>query len=256
MHMIPIEVRFIVDPGGLCDLVAGVTEMARFHRQVRNFWWCRRTHSGQTRGLHKIMEREVLERALLHLRRAFALRVGTPEEAAADFLEETIGPVAAAASAEAWIEMTPGNAARAAELERILPRTRLVHSIRDGRNVAASVARMHWGPNDPFEALDWWYRRMEQAGVAAARAREPVHTVQLEDLTVREPAATLQRLFEFVGLEITPEVTGFASRHLRADRAATERWRQVVPAERHVEFSGRYEDHLASLASRGLPIPT
>ena len=65
--------------------------------------------------------------------------------------------------------MTPSAALKGNTLYRMFPEMKLLHLVRDGRDVACSVLRMPWGPNDLDSALDWWARRLEQ-GFAATPA--------------------------------------------------------------------------------------
>lgn len=108
-HMVPIELRFIVDRDCLCDLVEGRCGLAEFEELMQGRWWHRNTHRGQTRGLHKIMEREILDEALERLTKGFEQ---DPYGAGRRFVLDLLDPVAARASARAWIEMTPANVLR------------------------------------------------------------------------------------------------------------------------------------------------
>jgi hypothetical protein len=251
--MIPVEARFIVDPGGLCDLVSGASDIKLFHKLMRKRWWYRGTAHGQTRGLHEVISQEDLERSLARFRRV--ARELSVELAARNLINELFDPVAAEFSAKSWIEMTPPNIERGLELLSLIPDMRLIHSLRDGRNVAASVARMRWGPDDPFEALDWWHERMSRAARGSAGVGDRLLIVQLEDLVVRNREAVLSELFDFVGLDITPEVDAFVNKHFKADRTDPGRWRESIPSSRHAEFEARYQMHLEDLRSQGITIP-
>ena len=159
-HMIPIEVRFITDPRGLCDLAVGSCTLAQFEKSLDHRWWHRMIQDGSTRGLHKIMDRPLVDRGLARLRSELS---GDPYAACGEFARSLLDKVAEKAGADGWVEMTPPNAIRAGELLRMFPDAKLVHSVRDGRNVAASVARMNWGPDTIGEALEWWAERLREA---------------------------------------------------------------------------------------------
>jgi len=111
----------------------------------------------------------------------------------------------------------------------LLPEARLVHMVRDPRDVAASTMTMRWGPSDPKEAawfvggvLDQWAE--VQARVPAERILE----VRLEDLGA-DPAAVLRQITDFLGLDWHDAL-------LDADLSKTGagRWRRLPPAAQAV----------------------
>ena len=146
VHLIPIEVRFIVDPGGLCDLVAGRTVMKDFAAHVLGAWWQRTRPDGESRGLHKILGRDSLIDAVDRLSRSGQ---DTILEGSRAFVHQILDPLADEEGAKTWVEMTPPNVARGDELLHLIPTMKLIHSVRGGKDVACSVARLNWGPDDP-----------------------------------------------------------------------------------------------------------
>jgi glycosyltransferase involved in cell wall biosynthesis len=96
-------------------------------------------------------------------------------------------------------DKTPGYVLHLRRIAAVLPEARFVHLIRDGRDVAASLRKLWWGPGDDVEAqaVDWLWRIREarqQAQVCPGYLE-----VRYEDL-VREPEAQLRRVCEFLGL--------------------------------------------------------
>ena len=107
----------------------------------------------------------------------------------------------------------------------LLPEARLVHIVRDPRDVAASTATMRWGPSDPALAARWTREVLDRwAEVRAAVAAERVLEIRLEDVAA-EPEATLRRICAFVGLEWHDAVLAFDWDHARAGR-----WRRAPGA--------------------------
>ena len=105
-----------------------------------------------------------------------------------------------------WVEKTPKNAGRFGFVRRHFPYAKLVHIVRDGRDVVCSLrrtpfAKLDHAPSDSVAAarrcaVQW------RAGVRAAkRFRRDPHYYELryEDL-VRHPEETLRPLIEFMGL--------------------------------------------------------
>lgn len=105
---------------------------------------------------------------------------------------------------ERWIEHSPWNTQFAPTLFDLFPEARLIHLVRDGRAVAASIMRVEWGPNEIHFAAPWWAHRLA-FGLAAESHYGPerARRVRYEDL-VLDPEGTLRDLCEFLGLEFEP----------------------------------------------------
>ena len=251
-HAIPVEVRFITDPGGLCDLANGRTGFGEFRRRLLHRWFYRQLTNGETRGLHRILEQSKIEEALPALRDGLQR---DPWQAAGAFVHQLLDPLATGAGAECWIEMTPPNARAAADLLRLFPDMRLIHSVRDGRDVACSVAPLHWGPTTPEEALNWWADSLEVA-FAACELLPPdrILTVRLEKLVGQDREAELARICAFLGLDVHAALRGYFDANVTAQRAHIGRWTDDVPADRRPAFEAQYEALVERIRSPGRPI--
>jgi hypothetical protein len=117
--------------------------------------------------------RELVER----LYRAYARRQGKPR----------------------WGDKTPAYALELATLDRIFPDARFIHVVRDGREVALSLMRTAFGPQNPYTAARYWRRHV----VAARHDGEPLGAtryleVRYDDL-VGQTEPTLRRVCDFLG---------------------------------------------------------
>lgn len=243
----PTEVRFISAAGGLCDLAAGRTTLAAFEEAIRGRWF----HRGPTKGLHLVLRPEQIEAALPILRERLDAH---PWAAAHDFARRLLDPLALAAGAQGWVEDTPANGIAARRLLRMFPDMRLVHSIRDGRDVACSVVRFEWGPSDPEAGLEWWATRLERGFRACDRLPpDRVLVAQLEDLVVRDREREYSRLLEFVRLDDDPAMRRFFADVMDPRAAHVGRWIDDVPSERRRAFEARYARLVADLVARGRP---
>jgi len=243
----PTEARFISATGGLCDLAAGRTSLAAFEEAILERWFDR----GPAKGLHLVLERRDVEAALSVLRDGIE---GESWAAAGAFARRLLDPVALEAGAQGWIEDTPANAIAARRLFRMFPDLRLVHCVRDGRDVACSVVAFSWGPSDHVEALDWWARRLERGFEAGDRLpADRVLVVRLEDLVVRDRERQYARLVGFAGLDDDPAMRRFFDDVIDPRAAHVGRWIEDVPAERRAAFEARYAEIVADLVARGRP---
>ena len=147
---------------------------------------------------------------------------------------------------ERFGDKTPAYVHAVDELVAVWPDARVVVLVRDARDVALSIAKMPFGPNNPYAAAAWWARGV-QAGLAAERRYpEQVLTVRYEDL-VAKPEATVRRVCDHVRLGYNSEMlaieragpgkivseqsdwyTGVSS---PISAAASGRWRTTMPEE-------------------------
>jgi hypothetical protein len=115
-------------------------------------------------------------------------------------------------------DKTPAYVMHLPLLARLFPEGRFVHLIRDGRDVALSLADVSWGPGTVLDAAIQWRERVERGRKAGkALGSERYREVRYERL-VEEPEPVLRELAEFLGLEFDPAML---SHHERAgDRIA------------------------------------
>lgn len=99
-----------------------------------------------------------------------------------------------------WIDQQPGNLRFMARLSAHFPEARMLHIVRDGRAVAASLMPLDWGPNTIIAAARYWSEKIG-LGFAAAHflPADRVLTVRYEDL-VRKPEETLSEIHRWLGL--------------------------------------------------------
>jgi len=250
--LVPIELRFHVDPGGLVDLAEGRVTMDQFARRMRTTWYERPPKDGP-RGLHVIAARPQLQRGLRRLREGLE---ADPWSASRRFLRDMVRPFRREAGAATWVEMTPPNAKAADALCRMFPRARIVHMVRDGRDVAASVARRTWGPNDVPSALGWWadnlieiHRSIERADPARVR------TFRLEALVGAEREKHYAALVDFLGREPDPGMREYFDRELTAERSHPGSWRDGLDTAEQSRIDELYDQQVERLALHGAAIP-
>jgi Sulfotransferase family len=104
-----------------------------------------------------------------------------------------------------WGDKTPHYVHHVDHLLRLWPRARFVVLVRDGRDVALSLRRMPFGPNNAWAAAQWWARGI-RAGERAQRAHpDAVLTIRYEDLA-RRPEEEVHRLCAFLGLRYADDM--------------------------------------------------
>ncbi|MEW5768966.1 MAG: sulfotransferase [Pseudomonadota bacterium] len=145
------------------------------------------------RGLHQFHLLQMEPHAVVE-------RVRQPSEAA---LFQALGDrYAEQAGKPLWIEKTPLHLRHLPRIRRLFPHARVLHILRDGRDVAASLCKVRWASDGYVQNLHRW--RTELAQAEPFLAQDP-HTLTLryEDL-LAAPEATVARACEFLGVEFVP----------------------------------------------------
>ena len=98
-----------------------------------------------------------------------------------------------------WGDKTPNYCLHLGKIEQLLPETRFIHIIRDGRDASLSVRGLHFAPGSDMETLAWhWVRTINATRLQARRCSHYLE-VRYEDL-VLDTTAVLQKICEFVEL--------------------------------------------------------
>ena len=169
-----------------------------------------------------------MRRGLRRLREGYD---DNPWRASRHFMQDMIRPFCRESGTPTWVEMTPPNAKAADALCRMFPRGRVVHAVRDGRDVAASVAVQPWGPNAVEEALVWWADKLIAIHEAVERADPArVRIVRLESLVGPNREEEYAGLVEFLGRGPDPGMRAFFDTELTAERSHTGSWRDRLDA--------------------------
>jgi Sulfotransferase family len=104
-----------------------------------------------------------------------------------------------------WGDKTPAYIDHVDRLAEIWPDARFVHLVRDGRDVALSVMKVPFGPNNVWAAAHSWSDAIRQGREAAERHPGRVLELRYEDL-VAEPEGELVTTCNFLGLEYSPDM--------------------------------------------------
>jgi hypothetical protein len=121
-----------------------------------------------------------------------------------DFLRIVMEEIASKQQVDRWIDSTPTNIPHLLRIKKDFPEARILHIIRDGRDVALSLDKRGWSRPLPWNRAEgllaaglyweWIVRKGRQFGLSL----QPDYLeVRYEDL-VREPKKTLRPLADFL----------------------------------------------------------
>jgi Sulfotransferase family len=245
-HLIPRELGFHAVPEGLVGYIRGRFDREELIEKLSRRWW--RALRDKV-GFEGVVTREELDSALS----AFAAGPEDRVAASRAFMDTLLDPVAKAVGKPGWVEKSTQTVVAAPVLLAMFPDAAIVHVVRDGRDVACSVARMPWGPDTVPEALEYWANRLRRAE-AGARAAAPgsVLVMHLEDLVLLDRDRSYERLLDHIGIESEPAMRSFFESELTVERAHLGRWRaELDPSERE-HLDSLYGDVLRRLREEGV----
>jgi hypothetical protein len=245
-HLIPRELAFHAVPEGLVGYIKGRFDREELVEKLRRRFW--RIVPGKV-GFEGVVTRAELDEALV----AFAAAPDDRVASSRDLVQTLLDPIAREAGRPSWVEKSTQTVVGAAALVSMFPDAGIVHVVRDGRDVACSIARMPWGPDTVHEALGYWANRLRRAE-AGARALPlgRVLVIHLEDLVLLDREATYQRLLEYTRLESEPAMVSFLESELTPERAHLGRWRTELDPAGRDELDAAYRDTLRQLRDEGV----
>ncbi len=251
------EIRFLTDPAALLDLTASASTTptdaaaAAFIANLRGPYF---ENGGPWTVGNLALSRAVSAEELAAAIAAFEDLWPTDRRAAGEALVRGVmDRVAARKNRPAWIDSTPNNAADAYRIHRLLPTAKFLHVVRDGRDVAASVATQRWGPHDFHEALEWWFDRVRFAhrGIKDLPAGFGL-TLHLEDFARDARQESFDAVLRFLDLPAEPGLRTFFKKEVSADTGNVGRWRTGLSESDQATAERRYAAMVDALAAEGL----
>jgi hypothetical protein len=250
------ELRFHSAAQGFGAVLTGEMTPNEFSRRVREQRFRLTGGGGKAKGLQIVLEYHELKQRLLRFEHLAKTDVA---DALGQLMLDVLEPYARGRGAVSWSETTPNNAAAADALLTVLPTARLVHTVRDGRDVAASVSKMPWGPATIRGGLYWWAQRLWDAHEACAAADpDRVLTIRLEELIHLDRETRYNELVGFLRFADDTAIRRYFDERVDGRRGNVGRWRGEIEASERDRVDGTYRDLLAQLADAGvttLPVP-
>lgn len=160
-------------------------------------------------------------------------------DALRDFCDAVLGGLLPALrpGATRICERTPEHATCLDLIGDVYPDARVVHIVRDGRDVARSLAAQTWGPGSLRAAAEEWRAHVSAARAAGARLAH-YHEVRYEEM-LDDPRSHVEKLFGFLGLDVCEPAVAEALREAavpfnvdpHAPVVATGKWRTAFTAD-------------------------
>lgn len=242
------ETQFIVSPGGLADLISRPVDKSQIRMFIDNLlgrWYERTVRAGTPQeyraGLSSDISRPHLEQAVASfITQISDLGGPVPIQSARTFILDLVSEPLQKSSASRWCEKTPRNVLYASRLAELFPDMKLLHIIRDGRDVAASIYRNGFWPIassgdlpllppnpkpiTPDNAVKYWVNVINAARAEAAKLPPDQYLeVRFEEL-IDSPHEVLEIVCEFIQEAFSPEMV--STHDFRA--SAVGKWRYLL----------------------------
>lgn len=257
----PGEVRFLTGAGGLIAALGSAVpsdlapvDPATFAENLRGRFYRWRKPSGIHEGLYRTVHPEVVDDAVA----SYLAHVDGDPLGASRGVVFAILPHTLQHPDRRWIDTTPTNVRLSRALHTLLPEARIVHMMRDGRDVAVSFAGKKFGPDDPREALELWGERMMRAN-AEESVLEPgvVTRVDLADWVGPEALDHLRELCTDLGLERDDGFEVWFTKNVTSEGMHPGRWRAELDTRTATELDRRYDEWCSVLTEHypQFPLP-
>ena len=228
----------------------GKSKLSLFEKELCGPWWSETGKKGNQRGLAQGITREELEQTLETFKEAFK----GDRLSASRALFESISRAQMKDNVKRYFgDSTPVNIMQANLIDQILPGSKFIHVIRDGRDVASSVVKEKWGPSEHFAALDWWKKRIVTGQLALSKIRtENKLELRIEDLVIHQREETLEKIKVFLDLPSSKRFDAYFEDEILPEKLHAGRWKsEPVNA---TKFSARYQAILQELSENGIKI--
>jgi hypothetical protein len=272
---LPREIKYLTSRSGLIDLVygrpigleegskgvrnnliarllpiIGRSKLHYFQKNLHGVWWSEAGKKGKARGLIQAIDEEVLISAEKNFLANFRRQ---PEVTARDLFRTLSAAQFKKPDIRYFADSTPVNIMQANYLHKLFPDALFINMVRDGRDVALSVANEKWGPRDPYTALEWWGNRVLKANLALNEVPQNQSlSIRLEDLVSRNREGSLDGIIKFLDIDSEVALSDFFESELTKDKLNEGLWRQKVvnPAK----FEKKYSEVLERLKEKGIVV--
>ncbi|HCP72388.1 MAG: hypothetical protein ABR71_05500 [Actinobacteria bacterium BACL4 MAG-120820-bin23] len=228
----------------------GKKKKDRFLIYLNSKWWSEIGKKGKPRGLVQGITKEQLDLAVVNFKSYFN---SDKKRASRAFFYEISAAQIEDKNVKYFADSTPLNMIQANYIYKLFPNAKFINMVRDGRDVALSVSKERWGPDDPHEALTWWANRIEKAhnALLKVRAKDQMQ-MRLEDLIVNDRKQEYLRLLSFLEIEDHDLTREYFETQMLPEYMTQGEWQKEVKDPDL--YNKKYESILKNLTAKGIEI--
>ncbi len=121
-------------------------------------------------------------------------------------IDEVFSAYARLHGKDIWGDKTPSYTPEIHIINRMFPQCKFVHIMRDGRDVALSLVKQWWGPNDFISAMRYWEKTLScTRKMLRMLPDDKFIELKYEDL-LENPETEIRKILSFLQLEYEPEM--------------------------------------------------
>ena len=272
---LPREIKYLTDRFGLLDLnfgrpirfestaealvkrllgntgfIVGKSASTFFNQRMSNQWWQEVGKKGKPRGLCQGIEMSFFTSQLAEFNK---VRKTDLYQASLNLYYELSKAQIKKSNISFFADSTPSNMQNGNRIIKLLPNAYFINMIRDGRDVALSVAKERWGPDDPAKALKWWQKRIVLAhqGLTQVTPEQKLY-LRLEDLIVYNRDQSYNSVLNLLGLADIPELAAEFDKTFSKEKMSMGTWKNEVKSP--AQFEKSYLKILKQLSDQGIEI--
>jgi hypothetical protein len=272
---LPREIKYLTDRFGLLDLnfgrpikfesstealvkrlsgnfgfIIGRSASTFFNQRMSNLWWQEVGKKGKPRGLCQGIELDIFTEQLKVFNK---MKKTDLYQASLNLYYELSKAQIKKSNISFFADSTPSNMQNGNRIIKLLPNAYFINMIRDGRDVALSVSKEHWGPDDPALALKWWQKRIVLANQGLTKiAPERKLDLRLEDLIVYNRDQSYNAVLNLLGLADNPELAAEFDKTFSKEKMSMGTWKSEVKSP--AQFEKSYLKILKQLSDQGIEI--
>jgi hypothetical protein len=272
---LPREIKYLTDRFGLLDLnfgrpinfesnteelvkrllsnfgfISGRSATALFNQRMSTRWWQGVGKKGKPRGLCQSIEFSFLTSQLIEFNK---IRKTDLYQASLNLYYDLSKAQIKKSNITYFADSTPGNIQNGNRIIKLLPNAYFINMIRDGRDVALSVTKERWGPDDPDTALKWWQKRIVLANQGLTKiAPERKLDLRLEDLIVYNRDQSYNSVLNLLGLADNSGLAAEFDKTFSKEKMSMGTWKNEVKSP--AQFEKSYLKILKQLSDQGIEI--
>ena len=230
--------------------LVGKSKFDHFFFYLANTWWSEIGKKGKPRGLVQGVSKEQLNAAIDNFKKYYAV---DKMRASRAFFYEISNAQISKSAIKYFADSTPVNMMQSDLIYKIFPNGKFINIIRDGRDVAFSVSKEKWGPNDPYKALDWWANRIKVAHKSLKQVRESDQiNLRLEDLIINNRSKEYVKILNFLKIEDFSDMRNYFDLQMLPENMSQAEWKEQV--KNPDQFNKKYDKILLRLKLKGIEI--
>jgi len=230
--------------------IKGKSKASIFNERMNGRWWQEIGKKGNPRGLCQAIELDYLTQQLDNFKKN---KKSNLNQASINLYFNLSSAQIKKENVKYFADSTPANMQNGNRIIKLLPSAIFINMIRDGRDVAYSVSKERWGPDDPHLALKWWQKRIELAHLGLERVSvDKKINLRLEDLILYNRTQSYNLILKFLDLEDQEQLRLEFDKTFAKEKMSMGLWKGEVKSP--TKFEQTYLKVLKQLADKGIEI--